>query len=110
MVLDDPNCYQDVCLLMGGHMPSVYCVSEGMVTVIVWRCEVATVTQWYIKQSIGHCMWCDPKSYNRYYVYFCVPWIFKVFTNDPCAGTTNNYICCLHQLSLHVSTCPICGP
>ena len=63
-----------------------------------------------INQSIGYCMWCDPKSYNRYYVHFCVPWILEVFTNDPCAGTTNDCICCLHQLSVHVCICSICRP
>ena len=46
-----------------------------------------------IKQCIGYCMWCDPKSYSRYYVHFCVPWILEVFTNDPCAGATNDCIC-----------------
>ena len=35
MVLDDPNCYQDVCLLMDGQVPSVYCSSKGMVTVML---------------------------------------------------------------------------
>ena len=49
-------------------------------------------------------MWCGPKSYNRYYVHFCVPWILEVISNDPCAGTTNDCICCLHQLSVHVGT------
>ena len=29
MVLDDPNCYQDACPLMGGCVPSVYCSSKG---------------------------------------------------------------------------------
>ena len=28
MVPDDPNYYQDVCPLMGGHVPSVYCSSK----------------------------------------------------------------------------------
>ena len=31
-------------------------------------------------------MWCDPKSYNRYYVHCCVTWILEVIANDPCAG------------------------
>ena len=61
-------------------------------------------------QSIGYCMWCEPKSYNRDYVHFWVPWILEVFTNDPCAGTTKDYICCLHQLSIHVGICSICRP
>ena len=59
-------------------------------------------------QSIGYCMRCDPKSYNRSYVHFCVPWILEVFTNDPCAGTTNDCISCLHQLSIHVGICSLC--
>ena len=61
-------------------------------------------------QSLGYCMWCKPKSYNRGYVHFCVPWILDIFANDPCAGTTNNYICCLHQLSICVGICSICRP
>ena len=61
-------------------------------------------------QSIGYCIWCDPKSYNRIYMHFCVPWILGVFTNDPCAGTTNDCICCLHWLSVHVAICSICRP
>ena len=63
-----------------------------------------------INQSIGYCMWCDPKSYSRYYVHFCVPWILEVFTNDPCAATTNDCVCCLHQLSICVGICSICWP
>ena len=59
-------------------------------------------------QSIGYCMWCEPKSYNSGYMDFCVPWILKVFTNDPCAGTTNDCVCCLHQLSICVGICSIC--
>ena len=35
MVLDDPNCYQDACPLMGGCVPSVYCSSKGMVTAML---------------------------------------------------------------------------
>ena len=49
-----------------------------------------------MKQSVGYCMWCDPKSYNRYYVHFCVPQVLEVVANDPCAGTTNDCICCLY--------------
>ena len=65
----------------------------------------------YIKhQSIGYCMWCKPKYYNRGYVHFCVLWILEVFTNDPCAGTTNDCICCLHWLSVHVGICSIHRP
>ena len=54
-------------------------------------------------------MWCDPKSYNRYYVHFCVPWIWDVFANDPCAGTTNDCVCCLYQLTVHVDIGPYAG-
>ena len=61
-------------------------------------------------QSVGYCMWCKPKSYNRDYMHFCVPWILEVFTNDPCVGTTNDCICCLHQLSVCVDICSICRP
>ena len=63
-----------------------------------------------IKQSLGYCMWCDSKSYNRYYVHFCVLWILGVIANDPCAGTTNDCICCLYWLSVHVGICFICRP
>ena len=58
-------------------------------------------------QPIGYCMWCKPKSYNRGYMHFCVPWILEVFTNDPCSGTTNDCICCLHCLSICVGICSI---
>ena len=61
-------------------------------------------------QSIGYCMCCDPKSYNRSYLHFCVPWILEVFTNDPCAGTIKNCICCLHWISVHVGICSIHKP
>ena len=58
--------------------------------------------------SINSCwgcdIWSDPKSYNRYYVYFCVPWILEVDSNDLHTGTTNDCICCFCQLSIHVGT------
>ena len=41
-------------------------------------------------------IWSDPKSYNRYYVHFCVPWILEVDSNDLHAGTTNDCVCCLY--------------
>ena len=111
MVLDDPNCYQDACPLMGGCVPSVYCSSKE------WSLWCYEGVNWLLSfkkfinyQSIGYYMWCDPKSYNRSYVHFCVPRILEVFTNDPCTGTTNDCICCLHQLSIHVGVCPICRP
>ena len=53
MVLDDPSCYQDVCPLMGGCMPSVYGSSKGIVIVMLLRCKVAIVIQLYINQSIN---------------------------------------------------------
>ena len=61
-------------------------------------------------QAIGYFMWCEPNSYNRDCMHFCVPWILEVFTNDPCAGTTNDCICCLHRLFIHVGICSICRP
>ena len=63
-----------------------------------------------ISQSIGYFMWHDPKSYNRYYIHFCVLCILEVFTIDPCAGTTNDHICCLHQLSVCVGICSVHRP
>ena len=49
--------------------------------------------------SINSCwdcnIWSYPKSYNIYYVHFCVPWILEVDSNDPNAGTTNDCICLL---------------
>ena len=53
-------------------------------------------------------IWPDPMPYNRYYVHFCVPWILEVDSKDPHAGTTNDCICCLCQLSIHVGTLSIC--
>ena len=47
-------------------------------------------------QSHGCCMWCDPKSYNRSYVHYCVPWTLEKLSNDPGTGTTNDFDCCLH--------------
>ena len=60
-----------------------------------------------IKQSIGFCMWCDPKSYDKYYVHFCVPWILEVISNYPRVATTNDCICCLYWLSVCVGICSI---
>ena len=74
-----------LCFKRNGHCDAMemligYCHSKGYIN----------------HQSIWYCMWCEPKSYNRGYVHFCVPWILEVFTYDPCARTTNDYICCLH--------------
>ena len=49
-------------------------------------------------------IWSDPKSYNRYYIHFCVPLILEVDSNDLHAGTTNDCICCLYQHSVHIGT------
>ena len=32
------------------------------------------------------------------------------FSNDPCTGITNDFDCCLHQLSVHVGKCSIARP
>ena len=53
-------------------------------------------------QSLIHWVLYMVQSYNRSYVHFCVPWILEKFSNDPGAGTTNDFDCCLHQLSIHV--------
>ena len=60
------------------HVPSVYCASKGMVTVMLWRCQSAIVMfkGFLNHQSLGYCMWCKPKSYNRGYVRISV---FPVF-------------------------------
>ena len=34
-----------------------------------------------------------PKSCNRGYVHSCIPWILEDFTNDPWAGTANDFNC-----------------
>ena len=80
---------------------SLWCY-EGVKWLLLFRVHQS------INQFVGYCMWCDPKSYSRYYVHFCVPWILEVFTNDPCAGTTNDCICCLHWLSIHGGIHSIC--
>ena len=101
MVLGDQNCYQDACPLMGGCMPSIYFLQKE------WSLWCYGGVNWLLSlkgfinhQSIGYCMWCKPRSYNRGYVHFCVPWILEVFTNDPCAGTTND--CLLLTSTLHL--------
>ena len=55
-------------------------------------------------------IWSNPKSYNRYHVHFCVPWILGVDSHDLHAGTTNDCMYGLYQLSVHVSTCSIHMP
>ena len=66
----------------------------------------------HLKSSLNSCWGCHiwSKSYNRYYVHFGVPWIFKVDSYHPYTGTTNDYFCCFCQLSVHVGTCSICRP
>ena len=63
-----------------------------------------------IVNPFGCCIWCDPKSYNRSYVHFCVAWILEEFPSDPIAGITNDFDCCLHQFSVHVGKCSIARP
>ena len=68
-------CHLHIVLQRKGHSDAVklligYCHSKRVIN----------------HQSIGYCMWCNPKSYNRSYMHFCVPWILEVVTNDPCAG------------------------
>ena len=92
-VLMIQNIYKGACPLMGRHMPYGYCTSK--VKKYYYCYEVAMAIQ---KTSINSCwgsnVWSDPKSYNRYYIYFCVPWILGVDSDDPHAGTTNDYFCC----------------
>ena len=93
------TCHLCIVLQRNGHRDAMgvlisYCYSKRVIN----------------HQFIGYCMWWNPKSYNRSYMHFCVPWILEVFTCDPCAGTTNDCICCLHQLSLYVGICSICRP
>ena len=111
LVLDDPNCYQDACPLMGRHVPSMYCASNEW---SVWYYEgikwLLSFKEIINHQSIGCCMWCDPKSYNRSYMHFSVPWILALSSNDPCAGTTNDCDCYLHWPSVCVGICSICRP
>ena len=84
------------CMLFEGYM----CVICVLFIKGIRYCDVGMVLIGYyhsnIYQSIGYCIWCNPKSYNRSYVHFCVPWILEEFSNDPDAGTTNDFNCCLH--------------
>ena len=74
-------------------------------------CKPAIVVQLSINHQFhGFCMWYDPKSGNRSYIHFCVPWILDEFSNDPCTGTTNDFDCCLHQLSVCVGKHSIARP
>ena len=111
MVLDDPTAIKMHVLLMGSTC-HLYIVIQKE-----WWLWCYGGVNWLLSfkgfvnhPSLGYCMWWEPKSYNRGYMHFCVPWILEIFTNDPCAGTTNDCVCCLHQLSIHVGICFICRP
>ena len=91
-----------ICVLFFKEEQVLWCY-EGVKWLLLFNCTS-------IKQYVGYCMWCDPKSYSRFYVHFCVPWILEVFTNDHCAGTINDHICHLYQLSICVGTHSICRP
>ena len=43
-------------------------------------------------------------------MHYCIPWILEKLSNDPGAGTTNYFDCCLHQLSINVGKCFIARP
>ena len=64
----------------------------------------------FVYQSLCCCMQCQPKSCSRSYMHFCVPWILDDFSNDPCTGTTNDFDCCWHWLSICVGKCSIARP
>ena len=109
MVLDDPTAIKKYVLWLVGACHLCIVLQKE------WSLWSYGSVNWLLSfkgflnhQSLGFCMWCEPKSYNRGYIHFCVPWIFEVFTNDPCAGTTNDCVCCLHHLSVHVGICSIC--
>ena len=51
-----------------------------------------------------------PKSCNRGYVHFCVPWILGDLCNDAGTGTANDFNCCLHQPSSCVGKHSIARP
>ena len=102
-------CCTGMCPLRYRCMPYVYCSSKLSLCywcLIVWTgyCHSRYIYQFMLEWVI----WSDPKSYNRYYVHFCVPWILEMDSNDLHAGTTNDCICCLYQFSIHVDTHSIC--
>ena len=84
-----------MCPLKAGCVPHVHAPSKVTGAIVLQWCEAAIVIQ---RTSINSCwggdIWSDPKSYNRYYVNFCVPWILEVDSNDLHAGTTNDCVCC----------------
>ena len=93
MGLDDPK-------LLLGHVS--FDGQVHAIWVLYFKGEqVAIVIQNTLINSCWGCnIWSDPKSYNRYSVHFCIPWILEVDSNDPCAGTTYDYFCCFCQLCL----------
>ena len=111
MGLDDPKLLS-VCMSFDGWVCAI-CVLffKGEQVLLFYNC-----VKWLLPsrahQSINSCwgcnIWSNPKSYNRYYVHFCVPWILEVDSNDPHAGTTNDCICCFSWLSICVGTWSIC--
>ena len=72
-----------MCPLKVGHVPHVHVPSKVTGAIVLQWCEVATVIQRTSSNLCGTCdIWSDPKSYNRYYVHFCVPWLLEVDSND----------------------------
>ena len=60
-------------------MPHVHAPSKVTDVFVLQWCEMAIVIQSTSNNSWWGCnIWSDPKSYNRYYVQFCVPWILKL--------------------------------
>ena len=102
MGLNDPKLLLGSMSFEGRCVPYGYCTSKVNKN---WCFEVAIVIQITSINSCWGCnIWSNPKSYNRYYVHFCVPWILEVDSNDLYAGTTNDYFCCFFQLPIHVGT------
>ena len=111
MALDDLTTKKMNVLLRGGCMYHLYIVHQRVSCLdvqlgLIGYCHSIIINH----RSIGCCMWCDPHSCSRSYVHFCVPWILDEFSNDPCTGTTNDFNCCLHWLSIHVGKCSIARP
>ena len=102
MGCDDPR-------LLYGHMS--FDVQVHAICVLFFKVEPRLLTsncvKWLllVKEHLsihaGLCnIWSNPKSYNGYYVHFCVLWILEVDSNDPHAGTTND--CLLLISTLHL--------
>ena len=95
----------DDLILLYGHMSFDACVCA--ICVLFFKVKQVPLMSNCVKQLLTFkvhlsihaevCnIWSDPKSYNRYSVHFCVPWILEVDSNDPHARTTNDCICCLY--------------